>query len=536
MQIVESFREGKSVRQRFLATVGRLDILQHSGQLEGLIRSGARFCEKLAVIDAHNAGNTEPVSVKSIGPDLVFSRLWEETHIGPIIRKLLSNRCFQFPLERAVYLTVLHRLFCPGSDRAAEKWRESFRIPGAESLELHHFYRTMGWLGEALDNQTDGLGQPHCNKDKIEEALFDRRRDLFSEIDMVFFDTTSIYFEGEGGQTLGEHGHSKDHRPDLKQMIVGLALDVQGRPICCQMWPGNTTDVKTLIPVVKDIKRRFGVHHICIVADRGMMSKQVVKALESQQVPCTYILGVRMRRVKDIAEHVLKSPKPFFEINPERKKAKDPSPLKVKEVIHEGKRFIVCLNEEQRRKDKIDREAIVEKLKSQLKKGDKTLVANKGFRKFLQNTSDEHFKIDEIKIKEDTQYDGMWVLQTNTDLETESVALSYKQLWMVEDLFRTMKSILETRPIYHKCDDTIRGHVFCSFLALVLRSELESRLAEKDISFEWKEILRGLENLYEVETNFQGKKYLLRSRLIAQAKDAFVAAGVAIPPTAREIE
>lgn len=164
------------------------------------------------------------------------------------------------------------------------------------------------------------------------------------------------------------------------------------------------------------------------------------------------------------------------------------------------------------------------------------MVANKGFRKFLQNTSDEHFKIDEIKIKEDTQYDGMWVLQTNTDLETESVALSYKQLWMVEDLFRTMKSILETRPIYHKCDDTIRGHVFCSFLALVLRSELESRLAEKDISFEWKEILRGLENLYEVETNFQGKKYLLRSRLIAQAKDAFVAAGVAIPPTAREIE
>jgi len=186
LQIVESFREGKSVKQRVLATVGRLDILQHSGQLEGLIRSGARFCEKLAVIDAHNAGNTEPVSVKSIGPDLVFSRLWEETHIGPIIRKLLSNRCFQFPLERAVYLTVLHRLFCPGSDRAAEKWRESFRIPGAESLELHHFYRTMGWLGEALDNQTDGLGQPHCNKDKIEEALFDRRRDLFSEIDIVF--------------------------------------------------------------------------------------------------------------------------------------------------------------------------------------------------------------------------------------------------------------------------------------------------------------------------------------------------------------
>jgi len=159
--------------------------------------------------------------------------------------------------------------------------------------------KPMAWANPTV---TKIKSRKHC---LIDAGIFSRRSTLF-------FDTTSIYFEGEGGQTLGEHGHSKDHRPDLKQMIVGLALDVQGRPICCQMWPGNTTDVKTLIPVVKDIKRRFGVHHICIVADRGMMSKQVVKALESQQVPCTYILGVRMRRVKDIAEHVLKSPKPFF--------------------------------------------------------------------------------------------------------------------------------------------------------------------------------------------------------------------------------
>jgi Transposase len=114
---------------------------------------------------------------------------------------------------------------------------------------------------------------PRCTKDRIEEGLFQRRRDLFSQLQVVFFDTTSIYFEGEGGEELGRYGHSKDHRPDLHQMVVGAVLDGDGRPICCEMWPGNTTDVKTLIPVVDGLYRRFGIVKVCIVADRGMISR-----------------------------------------------------------------------------------------------------------------------------------------------------------------------------------------------------------------------------------------------------------------------
>ena len=536
LQIVESFREQGQVHQRVLSTVGRLDVLQATGQLESLMRSGLRFCEKLAVIDAHAAGQTEPVRIQRVGPDLVFGRLWETLRLGTIIQRALQSRRYEFDVERAIYLTVVHRLFASGSDRAAERWRELYRLPGTQTLDLHHLYRAMAFLGEPLKDQpgTQVLNTPRCTKDWIEEELFAQRRDLFSAIDLVFFDTTSIYFEGEGGQEIGQHGKSKDHRPDLKQMVVGLALDVQGWPLCCELWPGNTADVTTLLPVVQRLRQRFRVSRVSIVADRGMISAKTIAALESKEMDCAYILGARMRSVKEVSQRVLADRGHYQEITPERTASKDPSPLKVKEVVIEDRRYIVCLNEEQRRKDAADRQAILAHLREQLKRGDKDLVGNKGYRKYLQAGEGEHFTIDEEKVKEEARYDGKWVLQTNLEDEPKLIALAYKELWMVEDMFRTMKSILETRPIYHKRDETIRGHVFCSFLALLLRRALEQRLKEKGESWEWAEILRGLDNLQEVEALFQGKHFVLRSQVLGQAHKAFMAAGVALPPTLRE--
>jgi hypothetical protein len=536
LQIVESFRDNGLVRQRVLSTVGRLDLLQASGQLEALMRSGLRFCEQLAVIDAHAAGQTQAVRVQRVGPDLVFSRLWEDLHLGTILQRALESRRYEFDVERAAYLTVVHRLLASGSDRAAERWRQGYRLPGTETLELHHLYRAMGFLGEPLPDQPGArvLNTPRCTKDGIEEALFEQRRDLFSEIDLVFFDTTSLYFEGQGGQEIGRHGKSKDHRPDLKQMVVGLALDLHGWPLCCELWPGNTADVTTLLPVVNRLRQRFRVRRVCLVADRGMISASTIRALESDQLDCDYILGARMRSVKEVSDRVLADRGRYQEVTPERKRAKDPSPLKVKEVLIDERRYVVCLNEEQRRKDAADRKAIVEHLREQLKRGDKELIGNQGYRKYLQAGPGERFTIDEAKVKEEARYDGKWVLQTDLADEPKTIALAYKELWMVEDLFRTMKSILETRPIYHKRDETIRGHVFCSFLALLLKRALEQRLEEKGETWEWAEILRGLDNLQEVEAVFQGKRFVLRSQVLGQAHKAFMAAGVALPPTLRE--
>src|ERR1700747_763465 len=300
LQIVHSVREGEKVRQQVFGTLGRLDELKASGRLEALIRSGLRHCQKLCVIDAHAAGETQAVTVQRIGPDLVFGRLWKECGIQEVIESLSGARRYDFDVERASYLPVFLRLFASGSDRAAERWREAYLIPGTEALDLHHLYRAMAFLGQEIDSKgPKTLGTPRCLKDLIEEELFERRRDLFTEVDLVFFDTTSLYFEGRGGESIGKRGHSKDHRPDLYQMVVGMALDVEGRPICCEMWPGNTADVKALIPVVKRMRERFRLREITVVADRGMVSQATLEAFENSDPPVRYIVGVRMRRQKE---------------------------------------------------------------------------------------------------------------------------------------------------------------------------------------------------------------------------------------------
>ena len=296
LQLVHNERVDGKVRQQVLATLGRLDVLQQTGQIDALVASCGRFARHTAVLDAHRQGQTEAVATVKIGPSLVFERLWKTLGLPDILESLLTGRRFEFAVERAVFLTVLHRLFDPGSDRAAEVWRTGYALAGCQELDLQHLYRTMGWLGEPLppDQQAGATPfVPRCAKDLIEEALFARRRDLFSGLDLVFFDTTSIYFEGQGGESVGQYGHSKDHRPDRKQMVVGAVLDNTGRPICCELWPGNVTDVKTLIPIVDRLKSRFGIRRICVVADRGMISKKTLQELRAAHRDTRFISATR---------------------------------------------------------------------------------------------------------------------------------------------------------------------------------------------------------------------------------------------------
>jgi len=531
--VVDNVRIDGKVQQRVLHRLGRLDQLLATGQLDSLLQSLGRFSEKLAILGAHARGDSITTHSARIGPALLFQRLWQSRSIDAVLAALLKGRRFEFSIERAIFLTVLHRLFAPGSDRAAEKWKDDYAIEGAGELDLHHLYRAMAWLGEPLDkDQQDGATPfaPRTNKDLIEEDLFAQRKDLFSDLDIVFFDTTSIYFEGEGGETLGQRGHSKDHRPDLKQMVVGMVLDRGGNPICSELWPGNTADVKSLVPIVDRLKTRFGIGSVCIVADRGMISAETLAEVEQRE--WKYILGVRMRSSTEAKAVVARAGR-YAEVHPQSDDRDDPSPLKVKEVwVEDTRRYVVCVNEDQATKDRHDREAVVAALREALSHGDKSLVGNKGYRKYLR-AGGKQFAVDEDKIQEEARYDGKWVLTTNMDLPAREVALKYKQLWMVEDVFRSMKSLLDTRPIYHKRDETIRGHVFCSFLALLLRKELEDRLARKECRLEWADVIRDVDNLVEMKIAIDGKSFVFRGQTTGVAGKVFQACGVALPPVLR---
>src|ERR1700730_3088507 len=258
-----------------------------------------------------------------------------------------------------------------GSDRACERWLEAYRIEGADGLELHHLYRAMTWLGEALTDQSGATRAPRRTKDLIEEKLFDRRRSLFSDLAVVLFDTTSLYFHGAGGETLGHYGKSKDHRPDLHQVIVGVVLDAEGRPICSETWPGNATDVKSLLPVVDRLRQRFGIARMCVVADRGMISGETIVELAKRGIE--YILGARERTDKEVREIVLADAKPMVGLVIPRARGQETA-LEVKEVIvgdwgptAKPRRYVVCFNPDEAKRDIAVRAAILDSLQAKLK-------------------------------------------------------------------------------------------------------------------------------------------------------------------------
>jgi Transposase DDE domain len=533
LYLVESVRDGGRVRQQIVRALGRKDVLLASGELDRLVASLARHSERAMILSDMEAGR---LACTRIGGPLLFGRLWVRLGIADVLADLLRGRGFDFAVERAVFVAVLHRLFVSGSDRACEKWMADYAIPGSDGLQLHHFYRAMAWLGEENGPPADDALAPRCVKDVIEEQLFERRRDLFSELSVVFMDTTTLSFAGAGGETLGAHGHSKDHRPDLKQMVLAVVLDGEGRPLCTEMLPGNTADVTVLLPVVDRLRQRFAVGRVCVVADRGMISTATIRALEERRLE--YILGARERSSAVIREAVLNDAAPFTPLLIER--ARGETQLFVKEVRVDGTRYVVCRNEAEAEKDRADRQAIVEGLEKQLRKGDKALIGNSAYRRYLRRVRDEDgpdgpaFAIDAGKLADAARYDGIFVLRTNARVTPLQAVLRYRDLLQVEDLFRRAKAVLRTRPIYHASDAAIRGHVFCSFLALVLQKDLADRCRAAGVAIEWADLLRDLDRLQEATIDKDGKRITTRAPVAGQVGRVFQAAGVALPPNTRD--
>jgi hypothetical protein len=531
--LVETVRQGGHVKQRIIRNLGRKEEVERRADLDRLVLSATRLAQRSMVLSLLEQGTLPDLACHRIGPPLIFERLWRDTQCSAVLTELLAERDFAVPLERAVFLTVLHRLMVSGSDRACEQWRIDYRIAGAEGLHLHHLYRAMARLGEELPpaGQDGRTLAPRCVKDLVEERLFARRRDLFADLSVVFMDTTSLHFEGEGGETLGECGHSKDYRPQLNQMIVAVIIDQNGRPVCSEMWPGNTADVTTLVPGVDRLRRRFGIGRVCFVADRGMISAATIAALEERGLE--YILGVRERSSKEVRDIVLADPLPSVPLTLPHKGRPD-TDLQAKAVRHQGRRYIVCRNLVEAAQAARTREAVVASLRAKLKAGDKALVGNSAYRRYLKTPEAQHFCIDEDRIVDDARYDGLYVLRTNTRLAPLNVMLRYRDLLVVEQMFHTEKALLETRPIYHQSDAALRGHVFCSLLALVLRKELQDRLAAAHLQPEWRALLADLDRLQEIETEQDGKRFILRTPVTGVAGKMFQAVGVALPPQIRD--
>jgi hypothetical protein len=523
LQILRSRRVKGHTRQELVCNLGRLDVLQAGGGLDRLIEGLARYSEKHWVQMQALEGGWQ----KIYGPVLVFRRLWEQLLLDKLLQNLQAETEIRFSLDEAVFAMVLHRLLDPGSKRATCQWLESVYRPQFTSLQLQHLYR-------ALDPLLGG-------KEKIEEALFVRNSNLFNlSVDLVLFDTTLVHFEGRGPEELANWARPGNFPHNVK-VLVGLILTGDGFPVAHHIFPGNTADIEAFQAALKDLKRRFNLRRVILVADRGCVSEGLLEELEKKRPggpEIDYILGMRLRQNKEVRQKVLGRAGRYHEVTDN---------LELKEVWVREHRYIVCHNPEEAVRDRLRREEIIEHTRQELaSKGPKEFILPRAIRRYVELKGGE-LSLKDQAVAEDVRYDGKWVLRTNTALAAEEVAQAYKSLWKIERTFRELKSGLEINPVFLRTEDHVRGHILICFLALVLEAALVKRLnkevncgplfkavispgPEEEAAIGYGEIVSDLDKVRAVEIKAKNKSWLVRTELAGKAMLAFQTVGLRPPP------
>ena len=480
VQLAHNVRDEKTgvPKAQVLYTFGRQDSLDVEA-IRRLIGSLSRF------VSAETAEReTSPLTfIKSapLGGAYLLRALWEKIGIPALFTKALKDRNFSSPVEWAVFAMVANRALAPDSKRGVEEWaREDVALGNPKPLALQHLYRAMDVL--------------LAHRELIHKEVFFSVADLLNlEVDLLFFDTTSTYVErDEEGDGLPRYGHSKDHRPDLPQIVIGLAVTKEGIPVKCWVLPGNTADMKT-VETVKDDLRGWHLSRCVWVMDRGMNSEENRVIL--QKAGGHYILGEKLRDDAEVHEEVLSRKGRYRKIREN---------LEIKEVIigqgERRRRFIIVHNPDEATRDRHTREAILKRTEEALgaltgpehTKRVCELLSHHTMGRYLRQQKNGSLKIDRTKARKEAHLDGKYILSTSDDtLSPEDVALGYKQLMEVERAFRTLKTTLDLRPVYHRKDGRITAHVFLCFLALLL-----VRIAERKTGLTWDQIRPLMERLH----------------------------------------
>lgn len=500
--------KGRAV-PKVLFTFGREDELDREA-VRRLVASLSRLLEPGEALAATTAADLEFTSSVPFGGTYVLDHLWRRLKIDQIVGRVgqpkRGRRRNMTTTERVLFGLVANRALAPSSKLAAADWiTHDVHIDGLPSTDDDTCYRAMDWLHEVRDD--------------LEKQVFDEVANLLNlEVDLLFFDTTSTYFElghadepvardehGEpmpGGQAgdgpdrqaagFRTYGNSKDSRDDLPQIVIGMAVTRDGIPVRCWCWPGNASDQK-LIRQVKDDMRDWTLSKIVWVTDRGFSSAENRRYL--RQGDHSYIIGEKLRSGSDEVKAALSRQGRYTEIS---------GNMRIKEVrISDTERFVICHNPEAAERDAHMRTQLVAQLTdlidgsdalSEFKRGELRgkIAAKPGLNRYLRTTPAGKLRIDTAKIKAEENLDGKYLLRcSDPHLSAEEIALGYKQLLEVERGWRDMKQIIDLRPVYHRLEERIRAHVILCWLALLLM-----RIIETTTGGTWPACRRELERLH----------------------------------------
>jgi hypothetical protein len=535
----------------------RPDVLMNLGRVDQLDVAGLR--RLAASIDRHfgdgdpdapgeagahtGAAPMQVVDARPIGAVWLLDALWSRLDIASAIRSAADGRRFTTQVERVLFALVANRAIAPMSKLSAADWVSSDAlIPGLAAMSEDHAYRAMDLLVEA-----DAQAQ-------VQEAVFFAVANLLNlEVDLPFFDTTSTYFErdteelpddGEdGGARLRRYGHSKDHRDDLPQIVIGLAVTREGIPVRCFVWPGNTND-QSVLAEVKDAMRDWKLGRVVTVVDRGFSSADNLAYL--RRAGGHYIAGMPMRNGNALVEQVLSRQGRYQQVKDN---------LRVKEVRIEGTdtRFVLCHNPDQAIRDAAHRTQAIGRIEAELsriadqraREKNKTLTDKARTRneeahlraecalrdhptlgRWLRQQANGRLVIDKAKIKAEERLDGKYLLATSDpDISAEDTALGYKALLEAERGFRDMKSELLLRPVFHRLDHRIRAHVLICWLALLL-----VRVAERTSGQTWRQINRETSRLKQVTLAGPAGTIIQTTPLRPEQKTIYQALSITPPP------
>jgi transposase len=533
VRVVEAYRDhdGKT-RHRTVINLGRRDLLETHLDLNKL----GRLLHGEVVDDGRVArDDVGALGAWDWGPMLAARAMWNDLGLETMLDEFVrSDRREAVRLSDRALVLVTNRLTAPGSEHALAQWlendfvcdrrgrrfvaawrddaeRKASRAPRVrvEARQLQHWYRT--------------LDQLLACKAQLERALFVRLRDLFSlQVDMVFYDLTSTYFEGQGPTKLGANGHSRDGKPRNRQILVGLVM-VDGWPIAHHVFAGNRRDANTVPDVLRDIEQRFGLKRVVFVGDRGMVTSQNLDELRGGGHG--YIVGRNRRRSGEVFDYIQSATGPWIECPggiTVRERAKAPKTF-VQEVAanQPGVRVFVVHSEEragfettQRAKamervriklEALQRRVAKGRLKAAAKIGAaaaRILAANHGHRYYDWAYEDDAFRFFEhpVHFPREQAYEGKYVIQTEEpNLSAVDAVRLYKELSDVERAFASLKDIIDMRPIYHRTDGRAEAHVFVAALAFLLHRAIEKKLKAARLDLSAAEALTALKSVRVVD-------------------------------------
>lgn len=502
--VVENKRINGKVRQKIVANLGRLELFRDTNVADVLIERLKEYAHTSRLMDM---AKTSCDWSKEYGIILIFRKLWEIVGLDNLLKKHLKSCKYRSNIAECVLSLIMCRLISAGSEHHSAQWLKGVYEPKWNGLELQHFYRALDFIYE--------------RKSDFEKELFFKAASLFNqELDLVMFDTTSIKYWGEGNKVdILKYGYSKEKRGDLKQIIVGILMTKDGVPVAVETFPGNTSDLKSFLFVLEKTKKNYKVGKLVWIADRGMVSSDNLSKLN--ELKQEYILGVKMRQFdSEKRKHLLSLDKMI----PVR------DDLYVKEAVipNEG-RYIVCYNPDEAEREFTNRQFFRKHLEKKVgKSSTKEWIIKNGYKKYVDFEGD--IELNEKRLYQENQYDGKWVLLTNTKFSSKEVALYYKDLWQIEAGFRDLKRDLETSPIYHWTERRIVAHIFICFLALLFKITFHKKIKEIDKDASYSEVFNAVKNIKAVKLTEGNKEIIFRTEFPDNAHLAFKALGVAPPP------